>query len=564
MRERFTVKTQSLRRVASGTAAAAIVLAGAALVAAPAGAVTVGTLSFSPAIGNASSLTAYQTSGVCSNAGDNIKVTVIGGSGTGAVLTLAKNIVGAQSPTPSGAGISVAAFQSWTDFATTNSLTVLNGTYTVSAVCTVSGDHYDGQVTFTGVDKTSATYASVRNTLTSLSPASQSIPFGSAAIVTANVSSDQVPTGAVQFKVDGTNSGSAVAVDASGNAVFNIPTSLASGSHTITAAFTPDAAGVAAGFQASSNTAGVSVTVTKTTASVSLSDSTSGSAAAGTATTLNATINPASLAGTVTFSDGASVLGSAPVNTSTGVASFVWNISPGASVGAHTLSATFAPTDTVNVNTPVAPATSAFSIGAATGINVSGNVTVTLPTGTLSITTPAAMTLTFGSKYLSSNGKYFIATGGVQPVTVSDTRAGDFGWTLKTQSTDFVGTQGGNAFVAPVKYPWQKNVINAANLGFTQTFVDAPVGETLNTGIAKFLAANTANGLLPSDNPLLPGISGTTGLGAARSIVLGQGGGDIGSATGNAIFSGYFQLNIPTVTIADTYVSTLTYTLSSN
>jgi hypothetical protein len=540
------------------------VLAGAAFFAAPAGAVVVGTLSLSPATGTGLTPTNYQTSGICSNASDNVRVTVVGGSGAGAVLTLPKNIVGSNAPNPSGAGMSIAAFQTWSDFATTNGLTALNGAYTVSALCTVSGDHFDAVVNFVGVDKVNATYASVRNTTTTLTPATQSIPFGSAATVTANVSSDAVPTGSVQFAIDGTNSGSAVAVGATGNAVFTIPTNLASGSHTITAAFTPDAAGVAAGFAASSNTTGVAVTVTKTTASVSLSDSTSGSAAAGTATTLNATINPASLAGTVTFSDGASVLGSAPVNTSTGVASFVWNISPGATVGAHTLSATFAPTDTVNVNTPVAPATSAFSIGAATGINVSGNITVTLPTGTLSITTPAAMTLTFGSKYLSSNGKYFIATGGVQPVTVSDTRAGDFGWTLKAQSTDFVGTQGGNAFVAPVKYPWQKNVINAANLGFTQTFVDAPVGETLNTGVFPFVPSVVGNGLLPSTNPLLPGLSGSTGLGAARSIILGQGGGDIGSATGNAIFSGYFQLNIPTVTIADTYVSTLTYTLSSN
>ena len=573
------MKTQSFRRIASGIAAAAVVVAGAAITAAPAHAATVGTLLFGPATGvaNATATDIY-TSGICSNASDTMKVTVIGGSGTGAVLTQAKNLIGAAAAsglTTAGTGYHLTGTNTWSTFAQTNSLTVLNGAYTVSAVCSVSGDHYDGVVTFTGTNSTSATYVATTTTAvattTTLSPATSTVGFGSAATVTATVAGGPSvvgvnPTGSVQFLVDGSNSGAPVALTGT-TAAFTTPTNLASGIHSITAVFTPDTTAAANGFVSSTST-GVSVTVNKTTPTVTVSDNTTGTQNAGAATTLTATITPSSLAGTVTFTAGGTTLGTATV--SAGTASYVWNISPGQATGATTISAQFTPTDIVNVSTPAA-ATETFTVAAALGINTSGTVTVVLPTGTLTLTAPAAMTLTLANPVLSSNGKYFIAAGAATPVTVYDTRAGDFGWNLKVASTDFVGTKGGVSFVAPTKYPWQVDVINAADLGFTADSVVAPVGETLNTGVTASDPTVAANGLIA--NVLLPNTASTTGLNAQRQVVFGQGGTGgalgnagttTGSATGHAIFLGSLVLNIPTVTVADTYTSTLTYTLSSN
>jgi hypothetical protein len=229
------------------------------------------------------------------------------------------------------------------------------------------------------------------------------------------------------------------------------------------------------------------------------------------------------------------------------------------------------------VSTPAA-ATATFAVSATSVqiTNVNNTITVSVPLGTLSITTPAAMTLTFGSPYLSSNGKYFIATGGVTPVVISDTRAGDPGWHVDVLTTDFNGTKGGVNFATGPnfnpRYPWQQNVINGLNLGFVDNFLTAPTAlpspngtTTMNTGLV-LVPVNAANGLTPSTNPVLPGATSTTGLGGtiAHRIINATGGQGIGSATGDAEFSGHFQLNIPTVTISDTYTSVFTYTLTSN
>lgn len=596
------MKTQ-LRRATTGLVAGAVVVAGAALAAAPANAASIGTLSFSPATGDATSLTAYTASGACP-AADTVKVTVVGGSGTGAVLATPKNIVGTQSQILNGQGnVTVAAFQDWTTFAQTNGLTNLNGAYNVAIACS-SGSSFDGVLTFTGTALANATYVATSvtpiATTTTLSgvPASP-INFGTSATVTATVAATGggTPTGSVQFKVDGANSGSPVAL-AGGSATFSTPTSLAAGPHTVSAVYAPDATGTASGFQTSTSATG-NFSINKVTPTVSLTATpqtpTSGTCAAGaicadqgTVVALAATVSPSSLAGTVNFYDGATLLNASPVSVSAGTATYSWTVPPTATVGAHSLSAQFNPADTVNVATP-APATATLTVnGASVPILTTGNtITVTVPVGTLSVTTPAAMTLTFGTPYLSSNGKYFVATGGVQPIVISDTRAGDFGWHVDVAATDFVGTKGGPSFATGPyynnKYPWQQNVINAANLGFVDDFLTAPVAlpspnltTTLNTGDV-LVPVSEANGLTPSGgsgriagaagfttSPLLPGVSSTTGLGSARRIINATGGQGIGSATGDAEFSGHFQLNIPTVTIADTYVSTLTYTVTGN
>ena len=559
-----------LRRALTGLVAGAVVVAGAALAAAPANAASIGTLAFSPAVGDSTSLTAYTASGACP-AADTVKVTVVGGTGTGAVLATPKNIVGTQNQNLNAQGNNtVAAFQDWTTFAQINGLTNLNGTYNVAIACS-SGSSFDGQLIFTGTALANATYTAVRTTSASLSPASQTIAYGNPATVTATVtvSDASIPTGSVKFTEGATTLGTVNLVN--GSATLPASVLLTAGSHSINAAYTPDAAGTSNGYTASSAPTAATVTVTKVSPTVTLSDSTAGTGAQNSSTTLTATVNPNALAGSVQFFDGATSLGSAAVNTANGQASITWNIGATAATGAHSLSAVFSPTDTVNVVTTPAPTgTSTFNVTGATIFVTQGqgNVSVVLPPGTLSISTPLDSTLSVGNNTLSANGKYFIATGGLSPVIVSDNRAGDLGWNLKVSATDFVGTKGGTNFKNTAnynpRYPWQQNVINAANFGLVDSFVD-PYGSStsVNSGVAKD-AVDAVHGLVPTTDPLLPNNSSTTGLGAPREIIFAQGGNGIGSATGQVQFSGHIQLNIPTVTVADTYSSVLTYTLTSN
>ncbi|WP_241566231.1 beta strand repeat-containing protein [Prescottella agglutinans] len=135
--------------------------------------------------------------------------------------------------------------------------------------------------------------------------------------------------GSVQFSVNGSPVGAAVAVS---NGAAALPyTFNAAGSFAVTAEFTG-----AAGFT-NSTAAAQNVTVTDPDVGTSLSLSAPGSATTGSSVDLTATVSPANAAGTVQFTDNGAPIG-APVTVANGVAVLPHSFD---SAGTHSIGASF-------------------------------------------------------------------------------------------------------------------------------------------------------------------------------------------------------------------------------
>jgi RHS repeat-associated protein len=195
------------------------------------------------------------------------------------------------------------------------------GTHTVTAQ--YLGDAANTGSTSTGVAE-SITIGSTTSVLTSSANPS---PVNTPLTLTSTVSGYNLG-GNVQFKDNGTNVGSPVAVDGSGKASLAI-TPAKAGAHVYTAKYANDTNNATSSAQGNVNIAGVSSTT-------SLSASTDHVATNG-AVTFTATIAGTSPTGAVTFRDGATTLGSA--NLVSGVAT----LSPTfAANGLHSIVASYA------------------------------------------------------------------------------------------------------------------------------------------------------------------------------------------------------------------------------
>lgn len=146
-------------------------------------------------------------------------------------------------------------------------------------------------------------------------------------------------TGTVQFSAKPKNNptgsftlvGSPVPVTASGTASYDVTGLVPGDAQQFQAVYTPDTAGATKYTAATSNNR----TVTSSKAVLAVT----GTLKAGYKQTLTAAITPIGATGTVTFFDGTTALGSAPVSASTGKAVATLALK----VGARSLSATFAP-----------------------------------------------------------------------------------------------------------------------------------------------------------------------------------------------------------------------------
>jgi hypothetical protein len=154
----------------------------------------------------------------------------------------------------------------------------------------------------------------------------QSVTFTATVAPTAGTA---VPTGTVQFSVDGTNTGSQVTLSG-GTASFAIST-LAVGLHTVTAVYTPDTGNITGSNGSTGQRVGALASST-TTLSVAPTTVMYGDMA-----TLTAVVSPSFATGTVSFYEGATLLGSASLD-STGTA--VLPISM-LNAGVHTITATY-------------------------------------------------------------------------------------------------------------------------------------------------------------------------------------------------------------------------------
>lgn len=350
------------------------------------------------------------------------------------------------------------------------------------------------------------------------SPASAGTPVTFTATVT-----PATATGTVQF-LDGTgNLGTPVTV--SGGKATLTTSALTAGTHSVTAAFTGSAANIS-----NSTSPAVSYVVTApvaTATTTALAVTPSGSAAQFSPVTLSATVAPAAAVGAVQFADGTTNVGS-PVALSGGTATLTIST---LTVGAHSFTATFVPADTTKFGGSTSAAVP-LTVTAFTGATASESISTTVVAGSLVISVANA-NVTLPSPTLTTDGSLFTTTGALNPITVTDTRAGNPGWTVSGQVSDFSDGQ--------------SHGINGANLGWTPKLVDNAAAQTITVGP-----------VVAAGNGLAPGAPAPTGVGLGSSRTLATAGALGGNGT--AHLGAGLALNVPTSTVAGTYTATLTLT----
>ncbi|MER6123394.1 Ig-like domain-containing protein [Streptomyces sp. NPDC001795] len=515
------------RALAGGLASLVAVLAGGLIAAPSAMAAGIGTAEVTPATGSDTSSMTLTTSGACPSNATNIIVSVTG-SGFPAG---GQNVVG-NSPistygTAANGGLIIPLSQTMRDYANTAGFTTLTGQYTFTVTCrtafngTSLGD-FPASIWFTSNTAYQNTDPAAKtDTTTSLavSPASPATA-GTPVTLTATVG----PAGAagqVQFKDNGTALGNPVTV--SGGQAQLTTSSLGAGSHSLTAVFTPS--GTAYNGSTSSAVAYTVQAAPATATTTALAVSPAGTADKFSPVSMTASVAPASAAGSVKFQDTVggttTTLGTVPV--AAGQASFTTSSLP---EGNHSFTAVFVPTDS-SAYTGSTSGAVPYVIGAFKGVTASEDITTTVQSGALVISVDNPH-VTLPSPQLNADASLLTTTGAINPVTVTDTRAGNPGWSVSGQVTDF--SDGGS------------HQINGQNLGWTPKVIDKGVSQTVTAGAS--VAA--ANGVAPAD-------AGAAGLKASRSLANGTG-------LGTAHLGADLALNAPTSTVAGTYTATLTLT----
>lgn len=522
------MRTRLPRALAAG--AVALAAAGLAVVGAAtaASAADIGTLSVSPTSGADDTPMSVSTSGACPANATTIQVTIRGAGFPAAGF----NIVGATSlsnvPTNGAGGYDIIVSDTLRNYAAQQTPpATLSGDYTITAVCRTAlssaslGD-FPGVVRFTS--PTSYVFVPAGPVTVDTSTAVQvnpnSIHPGESVTLTATVtpaSGTAAPTGSVQFKDGAANLGAPVALSG-GTAALTTAALTSVGDHSITAVY----AG-ATGFNGSTSAARI-VTVTNLPASnTALALDQSGPVAFGTAVRLTATVSPASATGTVQFTDNGANLGS-PVALSGGTASTTTST---LGVGGHQLAAVY------SGNSALAGSTSAsvpLTVSAPPG-SASETLNVNVPAGALTISV-ADPNVALPDLQLNPSSTMFSTSGPINPATVTDTRAGNPGWTVSGQVSNFTGP----------------GSINGANLGWTPSVVDKAAGQTVTAGSVVAPAAGLDPGASPSDL--------AQGLATARTLATAA----AGAGLGTAHVSASLALNAPTSTPAGHYTATLTLT----
>lgn len=493
---------------------------GAAMAAFPA---TPGQLTLTPASGNESTGLSAQLSQACPADSTGL-VGYISGPG----VTESQGVIQGNRPVATSFQIS-GIFK---DAFARASVAAPNGAYTVRIAC-IGSDSFTENGSFvqtvnftprTGTNN--ATYVTVvpaAATTTTLAQNNASGAFGSSVTFTADAT-DGV-AGSVQFK-DGANAlGTPQTVDAAGVASFTT-TSLTVGTHPITAVFTPS--DTAANAASTSN--GVSHVVTSIGTTLGLTSN--GPTAQYSAAVFTATVSPA-VAGTATFAEGATVLGTGTVNGS-GVATFS---TTGLSVGTHSVTAHFAPGAGTGATASDSPAVN-HAVTAFAGVSRTETVMVTVPAGDLVmvLNDGADGEVNLGTAQMNTGGDLLTASGEMDRVKVTDTRAGDPGWTASGIVSNFVHGS---------------DQVNGYNLGWVPAVVTSSANQVgIAAGSTVTAASEGSSTSTPSD--------AAKGLKTSRTLAVALD----NSGNGTAVLGALLSLNIPTDVQAGTYAATLTLTVA--
>ena len=148
------------------------------------------------------------------------------------------------------------------------------------------------------------------------------------------------------------------------------------------------------------------------------------------------------------------------------------------------------------------------------------SINTVLPPGSLVISVDSNPQVVLPSPVLDPSGALLRTSGSLSPLTVTDDRAGNPGWSISAQASDFSDGAG--------------HSIAGLNLGWTPSVIDATAAQTVTVGAA--VAPATAGGLSVARTWASGTGLGTTHLGAG------------------------VELDVPTSTLAGTYTATLTVT----
>ena len=426
------------------------------------------------------------------------------------------------------------------DAAATQGKTLVNGTYDVTVGCSDGfggyTGHFDLQLTVSGgatatAQGTTFTFVApalpTTTTVLSVSPAGP-VTQGASVTLTATVSATgATPAGTVQFKSGTTNVGTPVTVSAAGVATLTTTALPPGANQALTAVFTPATPATTQGSTSNTVTFTVNAPAQATTLTVASSPAAPTTADVVSISATVSSTTPVNV-GRVTFTE-TTTPAAAPqtVNVVGGVAaaSFV-----GLTAGAHTFSVTYADASTPQQFLSSGPVTITVTVSAFTGASDIETITTSVGAGTITLT--AGGTVALGQLNLNSTNTLLVSTPkDINTVTVTDTRAGNLGYTVSGQVTDFSGPG--------------TSKINGQNLGWTPK-----VGTTPGTGTI------TAGPVVPPANGVAPGDTGTLGLKSSRVLATAPAGAGFGTAT----YSATLLLQAPTTTTAGAYSATLTLT----
>jgi hypothetical protein len=406
---------------------------------------------------------------------------------------------------------------------------LIDGTYTFNLICAngIGGSNslgtFDGSLTVAGANFTVNVPAAPASTTTlSVSPSSPQLT-GVALTLTANVTSTAPVAGTMTFKDNATVLNATPATVTGGVATATVnTTTLGGGAHSLTAVFTPTDPSVVAASTSSAVPFQVNAPAQATTTTLASSPA---SPTTVDVVTLSATVSP-SAAGTVTFKEGATVV----ATTSTNVGGVFSASLTGLSAGAHTYTADFAPAN---------PAAFLASSSAAATVNVTAfagasdteTITTSVAAGTLTITAGGPAVDLGQASLNSANTLLVTAPKDINPVTVTDTRAGNVGYSVSGVAGDFSTASG--------------DKINSENLGWTPKVLVTP--PTVNA---------TAGPAVAPGNGVAVGATTGAGLKTSRVLATAAAGGSLGTAQ----YGATLVLQAPTSSKAGTYSTTLTLT----
>ncbi len=255
-------------------------------------------------------------------------------------------------------------------------------------------------------------------------------------------------------------------------------------------------------------------------------------------TALTATVSASSGSstpfGTVEFLDGATSLGTAPVDAA-GIAT----LSRAFSTGPHSVTAAFTPSDDAAFGPSTSPAvafTSAPALAAAPDEQV---LQAEVPAGTIIIDTPytPANPLDLGVLALNPSGTVFTASAPFEDITISDSRAGNMPWTASAVAETLSNGTGGQ--------------INGQNVGLTDLVAVYTPGNGLSPANPVTLTDRPA-----ANPPVAPDAPGEQGLGGSPHALV-----HADNGTGSVTVNGLLTLNAPSSTPAGVYTGVVTFTV---